>query len=96
MTITCHESWLRGPRGIPASFQMKWEGINVQESRMIDLEIRFSHMENDMEQMKKTVFEQYRIIEKLDKELQRISDRFKTFESEKLPLGPGDDKPPHY
>jgi SlyX protein len=68
----------------------------VNETRLIELETKFSHQESSIEELQKTVFEQYLMIEKLDKNLKLLMDRFKSLSTDQNPIGPGTEKPPHY
>ncbi len=64
------------------------------EDRITDLEIRLTHQDDTIEDLNKTVFEQWQMIEQLTKEMLALKDRLKS-------LGPSniDDAPyipPHY
>ena len=61
-----------------------------------DLEIKYSHHEVAIEELQKVVFEQHKTIEKLEKTLKRLTDRFDGVTSGANEIGPGNEKPPHY
>jgi uncharacterized coiled-coil protein SlyX len=63
---------------------------------LIELEVKISHQEVAIEELKQTTFEQHLRIEALEKELKRLKDRFDTFDGGQMPIGPGNEKPPHY
>ena len=62
---------------------------------LIELETKISHQEVAIDDLKQTVFEQHIAIEKLEKELKRLSDRLTGLDSGPV-IGPGNEKPPHY
>lgn len=61
----------------------------------IELETKISHQEIAIDELKQTVFEQHLAIEKIEKEIKRISDRLAGVDSGPT-VGPGNEKPPHY
>ena len=62
---------------------------------LIDLEIKISHQEVEIEDLKKIVYEQTKTIERLEKDLKRITDRLDSVVNPQQ-IGPGNEKPPHY
>ena len=61
------------------------------ESRIVDLEIRYTHLERQVSELSEVVFEQQKIVDRLVGELRTLRER----------LGEGtvradQDKPPHY
>jgi SlyX protein len=62
---------------------------------IIELEMKISHQEVAIEELKQTVFEQHLALEKLEKELKRLNDRIEGIDGGPT-IGPGNDKPPHY
>lgn len=67
--------------------------MTMNESRLIDLEIKFSHQEAAIEELQQTVHNQYLAIEKLEKALKVITDQLKTLTGVE---GAANEKPPHY
>ena len=63
--------------------------------QLVDLEIKISHQEIAIEELKQTSYEQHLTIERLEKELKRLNDRLDGAISPS-PIGPGNEKPPHY
>lgn len=68
----------------------------MSETRFIELEMKISHQEMAIEELQKVTFEQYRMIERLEKNLKLLTEQFKSFKSNENPIGPADEKPPHY
>lgn len=65
----------------------------MDEQRLIDLEIKLSYQEVQMEELQKVVNDQYMTMERLEKALKTITDRIKTEDSS---ANPEHQKPPHY
>jgi uncharacterized coiled-coil protein SlyX len=63
---------------------------------LIELEVKISHQDIAIEELKQTTFEQHLRIEALEKELKRMKDRIDAFDGGVAPVGPGNEKPPHY
>ena len=61
------------------------------DNRLIDLEIRYTHLERQLQELSEVVFAQQRVIDTLSKELIALRSRL---------LDPGEtppaEKPPHY
>lgn len=66
----------------------------MNEQRLIDLETKFSHQDDVIEELQKTVHNQHRAIEKLEKTLKLLTDQLKS--SGKEVEGAVHEKPPHY
>jgi SlyX protein len=66
----------------------------MSDQRLIELETKFSHHESIIEELQKTLFEQYRVIENLEKKLKVLSERVDG--TDKAEIGPANEKPPHY
>jgi SlyX protein len=66
----------------------------MNEERLINLETKFSYQEFLIEELRQTVREQYIKIEKLEKNLKLLMERFDGVESGLTPAG--HEKPPHY
>ena len=62
------------------------------EKRLVDLEVRYTHLERQIEELSEVVFEQAKRIGLLEKQLVDLRSRFRD-EDEK---DRGDEKPPHY
>jgi SlyX protein len=61
------------------------------ETRLVDLEIKYSHQEELLEQLNKIVAKQSRVIEKLSRELNELK-----LSSINAQENIGSEKPPHY
>ncbi len=71
------------------------EASDELQSQMIDLEIKISHQDVAIEELKTALFEQHSTIEKLQKDLKRLTDRLESVDGGPT-IGPGNEKPPHY
>lgn len=65
------------------------------EKQLVELEIKISHQEIAIEELKQNAFEQSLLIVKLEKELQRLNTRLDGAITP-IAIGPGNEKPPHY
>lgn len=65
----------------------------MNEQRIIDLEIKLSYQEVQMDELHKVVNDQYLIIEKMEKALKDITNKLKSDENS---ANPNHEKPPHY
>jgi SlyX protein len=61
------------------------------EERLVALEVRYTHLERQAEELSQVVFEQQKVIDRLTKELAVLR---KSLSGVKA--GPGDEPPPHY
>lgn len=69
----------------------------MNEQRLIELEIRFSHQDDFLQQLNQIVVEQQKTIERLEKEILDIKQHVNSAGSEVSPNRTlRDDKPPHY
>ncbi|MES3039514.1 MAG: SlyX family protein [Bdellovibrionota bacterium] len=68
----------------------------MTDDRLVQLESKFAFQDIAIEELQKTVHDQYLMIEKLEKTVQSLADRFKTFAAGDNEIGPAGEKPPHY
>lgn len=68
----------------------------MSESRLIDLETKFSHQENAIEELQQAMHAQYLIIEKLEKSVKLLTEQIRTIAESENQIGPASEKPPHY
>lgn len=68
----------------------------MSEARFIELEMKISHHEMAIEELQKVTHDQYLMIEKLEKNLKLLAERFKAVSADENPIGPANEKPPHY
>lgn len=61
------------------------------ESRLIALEVRYTHLERQVEELSQVVFSQQKLIDRLAKELTALRARASGVED-----GTGNEPPPHY
>ena len=67
----------------------------MNDPRLIDLETKFSHHDIAIEELQQTMQAQHLAIEKLEKTLKLLTDRFKGVDKE-MATAPAHEKPPHY
>lgn len=65
-------------------------------ARLIEIEQKLSHQEFAMEQAQNTIYEQGLLIAQLELSVKKLSDRLNEAASAANPVGPGNEKPPHY
>jgi uncharacterized coiled-coil protein SlyX len=61
------------------------------ESRLVALEVRYTHLERQVEELSQVVFTQQKVIDRLTQELAAWRSRAAGVED-----GPGLERPPHY
>ncbi|RYZ64253.1 MAG: SlyX family protein [Proteobacteria bacterium] len=66
------------------------------EQRLIDFEQKISHQEFEIDELKTALHEQQLVIAALEKSLKTLTERFNEAVGGGQPVGPGNDKPPHY
>ena len=66
------------------------------ESRIIDLEARFSHHDASIDEITQTVLKQQTQIEKLSDELEQVKSILRDFSSSNLASEEEETPPPHY
>lgn len=65
------------------------------QSHLIDLEMKISHQEAAIDELKTTVFDQGLQIDRLETKIKRMLERLESVDTA-APVGPGNEKPPHY
>lgn len=70
--------------------------LSQMNEHLIELEVKISHQEVAIEELKQTTFEQHKRIEALEKELKHLKNRLDTVDTQNSTVGPGNEKPPHY
>lgn len=68
----------------------------MDEKRIIDLEIRFSHQDEFLHQLNKIVVDQQKIIERLEKDILDLKKNMNSESGVAQTRSLRDDKPPHY
>ena len=68
----------------------------MDESRLIDLEVKIAHQEHAIETLQQTAYEQQREISRLQDALKVLARRFESSAGGDLEIGPANEKPPHY
>jgi uncharacterized coiled-coil protein SlyX len=61
------------------------------EQRMVDLEIRYTHLQRQLDDLSQVVFQQQQLLDKMAKDLTALRSRLSTLEGD-APQEP----PPHY
>lgn len=69
--------------------------MTTSEDRLTTLEIRFAEQEHVIEELSGQLAEQWKVIERLQKKLEALTDRFLVLEEQTLPDTPVT-KPPHW
>ena len=65
--------------------------------RLVELEIRYTHLHKAVEDLGEVVLEQAKLIERLERQLKRLHDRTEVIEQHvEEQRDPRDEKPPHY
>ncbi len=65
------------------------------ESRLVELESKLAYMEENLNQVNLTMFEQSKTIDRLKTDLKEFSDRIIQIETG-MPRSDSNEKPPHY
>jgi len=66
------------------------------EERMTELELRFMQQERTIQELNDTVFRQEKIISRLERQFNLLSEQFRTFEPSSIRDPDEDERPPHY
>jgi len=61
------------------------------EERLVALEVRYTHLERQVDELSRVVFEQQKVIDRLTKELTVLRNSLGG-----VKVGAGDEPPPHY
>jgi uncharacterized coiled-coil protein SlyX len=61
------------------------------ENRLVDLEVRYTHLERQLEELGQVVFEQQKLVDRIAKDLAALRSRLGMFEGDA-----SDEPPPHY
>ena len=62
------------------------------ENRVIDLEVRYTHLERQLDELNQVVFDQQKMIDRLAKDVSALRARLAFAEGSDAP----DEPPPHY
>ena len=66
------------------------------EDRLEELEIKVAYQENQIEELNKALFDHWKVIEKLTRDMETIVDRVAAV-AQQIPASPEEEKPPpHY
>lgn len=68
----------------------------MEESRVINLEIKYAHMEEFLDQLNKVITDQQKIIERLEKEILDLKRNVNSANGVDSRRSLKDDIPPHY
>lgn len=66
----------------------------MTDSRLTELEIKFSHQEAALEDVQKALYEQHKVIEAMRTQLVKLTQQMAGMADQNI--GPADEKPPHY
>jgi SlyX protein len=82
---------------VPASrFRLEYFMGESMEERMTELELRFMQQERTIQELNDTVFRQEKIISRLERQFNLLSEQFRTFEPSSIRDPDEDERPPHY
>lgn len=68
----------------------------MNDERMIDVEIKLTHMEDQVDEMNKVIFQQQQQINELQEAMRQLSRRLNTLSQSQQSGMPADERPPHY
>jgi SlyX protein len=68
----------------------------MDEQRLIELEIKISHQDVEIEELHQVVYKQQEAIDQLETKLKSLTERFHETIGVGPTVGPGNEKPPHY
>ena len=66
------------------------------EEKLIDLEIRFAHQQDHIDQLDDVIYRQQQTIDKLEQKIEILEKRIKTFAESNILKPEEDSPPPHY
>ena len=66
------------------------------ENKIIDIEIRFAHQQDHIEQLDQVIYQQQQIIDQLKEKLQLLEKRLKASMDSNILKPEEDSPPPHY
>ena len=66
------------------------------EGRITDLEIRFMHQEQTINELSTTVYRQQQVIERLERELRQLADQVRMEFPSQTKTAEEEEPPPHY
>jgi uncharacterized coiled-coil protein SlyX len=70
--------------------------MNETDRRIMEFEQKISYQEFEIEQLKEALHEQQLLIANFEKALKVLTERFNEAVGGSQPVGPGNEKPPHY
>lgn len=70
--------------------------IETLEAKLIDLEIRYAHQQNHVDELDKVIYRQQQLIDQLQEKIQLMEKRLKTFGESNILRPEEDSPPPHY
>ncbi len=82
--------------GIARCLQQSYLPLMTDTSRIDELEIRVAHQEQTIEDLNSAITAQWKIIDKLERELSRLTDRVSSAEDSLADAPPAHQPPPHY
>ena len=66
------------------------------ESRITELEIRLTHLEDTIEVLNRTIIQQHTIIDSLQQQVERLDKKLRTLQASQVALESEETPPPHY
>ena len=70
--------------------------IETLEAKLIDLEIRYAHQQNHVDELDKVIYRQQQMIDRLNEKINLMEKRMKTYGESNILRPEEDSPPPHY
>ena len=70
--------------------------IEILEAKLIDLEIRYAHQQNHVDELDKVIYRQQQMIDRLNEKINLMEKRMKTYGESNILRPEEDSPPPHY
>ena len=68
----------------------------MEEERLIDIEIRLTHQQDHLEQLDKVIVHQQKMIDELQRHVEQLNKRLKSFTDTPIKNPEDEVPPPHY
>lgn len=68
----------------------------MEEERLIDIEIRLTHQEDHLEQLDKVIVQQQKMIDELQRHVEQLNKKLKSYTDAPIKNPEDEAPPPHY
>ena len=72
------------------------EDVEQLNSRLVELESRFMHLERTLEELNQVLLQQHRQVELLKRAMEKLDAQLTAVEGADIARTPEEDRPPHY